>query len=164
MSEVVLPGARPFGSRWGLHALGEGLWGWRAVQAMSLLVYVFMFAPILVTMVLSFNASQFGGFPMTGFSFRWFGVLMQNYTVLRAFRVSLIIGSATALICTVLGILAAMALVRYDFPGNLVIYFVFLAGMMVPGFLGMITMIRRGSSRALSTTVSMSMGNTRGLA
>ena len=119
MSEAILPApARARGSVWGFAAIGEGLWGWRAVRLMSFLVYLFMFAPIIVTMILSFNASQFGGFPMTGFSLHWFGVLMQNDTVLRAFRVSLIVGGTTALICTVLGILAAMALVRYEFPGK----------------------------------------------
>ncbi len=47
-------------------AASEGIWGWRAVNAASVLVYLFLFAPIMVTMLLSFNASQFGGFPMTG--------------------------------------------------------------------------------------------------
>ncbi len=98
--------------------MNEGIWGWRAVKGVSILVYLFMFAPITVTMLLSFNASQFGGFPMTGFSFHWFGVLLQNETVMRATRMSLMLGSLTALICTVLGILAAMALVRYDFRGK----------------------------------------------
>ena len=52
--------------------------GWRAVQVFTVLVYVFMFAPILVVIVLSFNASQFGGFPMTGFSLHWYAKLMEN--------------------------------------------------------------------------------------
>lgn len=52
--------------------------GWRAVQVFTVLVYLFMFAPILVVAVLSFNASQFGGFPITGFSFRWYYKLMEN--------------------------------------------------------------------------------------
>src|SRR5262249_45980760 len=95
-----------------------GIWGWRLTKGFTVLVYVFMFAPISVTVLLSFNASQFGGFPMTGFSMHWFGVLMDNDIVLRAFQTSLMIGCLTALICTALGILAAMALVRYEFPGK----------------------------------------------
>src|SRR5215470_3429548 len=98
--------------------MSDGVWGWRAINAASVLVYLFLFAPIVVTMLLSFNASQFGGFPMTGFSFHWFGVLMQNDIVLAAVRRSLVLGALTAVICTVLGILAAMALVRYEFPGK----------------------------------------------
>jgi spermidine/putrescine transport system permease protein len=112
--------------------MSEGLWGWRAVKGVSVLVYLFMFAPITVTMLLSFNASQFGGFPMTGFSFHWFGVLMQNDVVLRACRMSLILGALTALICTVLGILAAMALVRYDFRGKEWVNTLLVAPVLIP--------------------------------
>jgi spermidine/putrescine transport system permease protein len=97
---------------------GESTWGWRAIQAVTVLVYIFMFAPIIAVVLLSFNASQFGGFPMTGFSFHWYAKLMQNDAVIRAFMTSLWIGTLTAIICTVLGVMAALALVRYDFPGK----------------------------------------------
>ncbi|HUR43273.1 MAG TPA: ABC transporter permease [Aestuariivirga sp.] len=97
---------------------GDGVWGWRAVQLVTMLVYVFMFAPILAVVILSFNASRFGGFPLTGFSLQWYGRLMQNEAVVRAFTTSLWIGTLTAAICTVLGVMAALALVRYEFPGK----------------------------------------------
>ena len=97
---------------------GGGTIGWRLVQLATVLVYLFMFAPILAVVVLSFNASRFGGFPMTGFSLQWYGKLAENEAVVRAFSTSLWIGTLTALICTVLGIMAALALVRYEFPGK----------------------------------------------
>ncbi len=97
---------------------GGGTWGWRAIQLVTVLVYIFMFAPILAVVILSFNASRFGGFPMTGFSLQWYAKLMENEAVVRAFTTSLWIGVLTAVICTVLGIMAALALVRYDFRGK----------------------------------------------
>ena len=97
---------------------GESSWGWRAVQVITLLVYIFMFAPIIAVIFLSFNASQFGGFPMTGFSLQWYGKLMRNEAVVRAFTTSLWIGLLTAAICTMLGVMAALALVRYEFRGK----------------------------------------------
>ncbi len=97
---------------------GESTWGWRAVQVITLLVYIFMFAPIIAVVFLSFNASQFGGFPMTGFSLQWYGKLMHNEAVVRAFTTSLWIGLLTAAICTILGVMAALALVRYEFRGK----------------------------------------------
>jgi spermidine/putrescine transport system permease protein len=51
-------------------------WGWRGVQFTTVLVYIFMFAPIIVVVVLSFNSSMFGGFPMTGLSLRWYEISM----------------------------------------------------------------------------------------
>ena len=113
-------------------AVGEGVWGWRAVKLVSLLVYIFMFAPIVVTMLLSFNDSQFGGFPIRGFSLRWFGVLFHNDIVLAAAQLSLEIGAVTAIICTVLGILAALALVRYEFPGKDWVNALMIAPVLIP--------------------------------
>ena len=112
--------------------MSDGAIGWRAINFASVLVYLFLFAPIMVTMLLSFNASQFGGFPMTGFSFHWFGVLMNNEIVLAAVRRSLILGSLTATISTVLGIFAATALVRYEFPGKEFVNTLMVAPVLIP--------------------------------
>lgn len=92
--------------------------GWWLIKLVSILVYIFMFAPIFVVLILSFNASQFGGFPMTGFSLHWYHRLMENDAVVRAFQTSLWIGLVTAVVCTTIGTMAALALVRYDFPGK----------------------------------------------
>ena len=94
------------------------IWGWRAVKFVTVLVYIFMFAPIFVTVILSFNASMFGGFPMTGLSLQWYGKLLQNEAVLRAFKTSIWIALVTAVICTVIGVMAAIALTRYEFRGK----------------------------------------------
>jgi spermidine/putrescine transport system permease protein len=111
---------------------GRPGWGWQAIKAFTVLVYLFMFAPIAVTVLLSFNAAQFGGFPMTGLSLHWFVTLAGNDMVLRAFRASLGLGLLTAAICTVLGILAAMALVRYEFPGKEWVNTLIVAPVLVP--------------------------------
>lgn len=101
-----------------MSARGDGAWGWRAIVLFSVLVYVFMFAPILVTVILSFNDSMFGGFPMTGVSLRWYARLFENEAVLRAFKTSIWIAVLTSLACTVLGVMAALALTRYEFRGR----------------------------------------------
>lgn len=91
---------------------------WSLLKFYTLLVYGFMFAPIAVVLILAFNASQFGGFPIEGFSLRWFYELAENEAIIRALRTSLVLGIATAFIATTLGILASMALVRYQFRGK----------------------------------------------
>lgn len=96
----------------------EGRWAWALTRAVTALVYVFMFAPILATVVLSFNKSMFGGFPMTGFSFQWYGTLLENAAVVQAFKTSLWIALVTAAVTTLVGIVTALALVRFDFRGK----------------------------------------------
>ncbi|WP_031245631.1 ABC transporter permease [Mesorhizobium sp. LNJC384A00] len=96
----------------------EGIWAWRLTGFVTLCVYIFMFAPIVATVILSFNASMFGGFPMTGFSLQWYGKLMANEAVLDAFRTSLWIALVTATATTAIGVVTAFALVRFEFPGK----------------------------------------------
>ncbi|MEA3361349.1 MAG: ABC transporter permease [Thermodesulfobacteriota bacterium] len=106
--------------------------GWSLIRLYTILVYVFMFAPIVVVVVLSFNPEQFGSFPMKGVSLRWFVKLAQNEPILMAFKNSLILGSLTAVFSTTIGILAAMAFVRYDFPGKNTLNTLLLAPIMIP--------------------------------
>ncbi|MDG4877008.1 ABC transporter permease [Mesorhizobium sp. WSM4935] len=96
----------------------EGRWAWRLTGFVTLCVYIFMFAPIVATVILSFNASMFGGFPMTGFSLQWYAKLMNNDAVLTAFRTSLWIALVTAAVTTAIGVVTAFALVRFEFRGK----------------------------------------------
>ena len=106
--------------------------GWSMIRAWTVVVYLFMFLPVAVVVLLSFNASQFGSFPMTGLSLRWFVELAHNDAILRAFRTSLALGSLTAVISTTLGVLASLALVRYDFPGRNLVSTILIAPILVP--------------------------------
>lgn len=106
--------------------------GWPLIRAWTILVYSFMFLPVAVVILLAFNANQFGAFPMTGFSLRWFVALWENDAIVRAFQTSLTLGLLTAIISTTLGVLASLALVRYDFPGKNSISTLLIAPILVP--------------------------------
>ncbi len=106
--------------------------GWTLIRIYTTLVYIFMFAPIVAVVLLSFNPEQFGSFPMSGFSFKWYVKLVQNETILKAFQNSLVLGSLTAIITTAVGIPAAMAFVRYEFPGKNSLNTLLLTPIMIP--------------------------------
>ena len=108
------------------------LTGWSLIRGFTVLVYLFMFLPVAVVVLLAFNASQFGSFPMEGFSVRWFVELWNNDAIVRAFKTSVLLGSLTALISTTLGVLASLALVRYDVRGKGLITTVLVAPILVP--------------------------------
>ena len=74
--------------------------GWTLIRLYTIMVYLIMFLPVAVVVLLSFNANQFGSFPMEGLSFRWFVELYENDAIMRAFRTSLLLGSLTAAIST----------------------------------------------------------------
>ncbi|MDW3204013.1 MAG: ABC transporter permease [Alphaproteobacteria bacterium] len=105
---------------------------WNLIRLGTALIYLFMFAPVAVVVLLSFNANQFGSFPMEGLSLRWFVELWENQAIVRAFQTSLLLGALTAVISTTLGVLASLAMVRYDFPGKTLIATALIAPILVP--------------------------------
>ena len=83
----------------------------------SVLVYVFLYAPIAVLVLFSFNSTR-STQVWTGFSTEWYGELLRDQTVLDAFRTSLIVGVTATAIATVIGTLTALALTRHRFRGE----------------------------------------------
>ncbi len=81
----------------------------RWLQAHLGLVYLFLYGPIVVLVVLSFNKS---GLPTawTGFSTEWYGKLLENQKILSSVRNSLVVAFASTAISTVVGTLLAMGL------------------------------------------------------
>ena len=106
--------------------------GWTLIRLYTVAIYVFMFLPVAVVVLLSFNSSQFGSFPMEGLSFRWFVRLWENDAIVRAFRVSILLGALTSAISTIVGILASLALVRYRFPGKNAVTTLLIAPLLIP--------------------------------
>jgi len=106
--------------------------GWTLIKLYTLLVYVWMFTPIVAVVILAFNPQQFGSFPMEGFSFKWFVKLAHNSTILDAFKNSMVLGTLTAIFSTAVGVPAAMAFIRYEFRGKELINTLLIAPIMIP--------------------------------
>ncbi|MGD1876089.1 MAG: ABC transporter permease [Kiloniellaceae bacterium] len=106
--------------------------GWSLIRAFTVLVYLFMFLPVAVVVLLAFNANQFGSFPMEGLSLRWFVALWHNDAIVRAFKTSVLLGSLTAVVSTTIGVMASLALVRFDFRGKGLITTAMIAPILVP--------------------------------
>lgn len=75
-------------------------------------VYLFLYAPIVVLVLLSFNRSRFGAV-WQGFSWRWYELAWKDQELIAALRMSLLIALLTTVIATTLGALTALALARY---------------------------------------------------
>lgn len=78
----------------------------------TLFVIVFLYVPILVLMIMSFNGSKFGN-EWTGFTFEWYRRLFQDREIWDAVKNTLIVGVTATTVSTVLGTMAAFALYRY---------------------------------------------------
>jgi spermidine/putrescine transport system permease protein len=83
----------------------------------SLLFYLFIYGPILILIVYSFNASRFPT-RWAGFSLEWYQKLFQNRAMGQALRNSLIISFSSTAISTVIGTMVSVAIERYRFKGK----------------------------------------------
>jgi spermidine/putrescine transport system permease protein len=84
------------------------------------LILVFLYAPIGVMALMSFNASEFYQLPVQ-FSTVWYERLWQNEAILNSAWRSVWIALVVTVIATLLGTAASIALWRYDFPGKRVL-------------------------------------------
>ena len=103
-----------------------------ALHVYLALVLLYMAAPIVFVFVYAFSSVSYAVFPPPGFSTRWFVKLFEQADLLRAALNSLVIAVVATLASLVAGTLAALALVRYRFPGREVLRAAFLAPLIVP--------------------------------
>jgi spermidine/putrescine transport system permease protein len=85
-----------------------------ALGANAGLVFAFLYLPILVLIVFSFNGSRSVAV-WSGFSLEWYEKLVQNDALLRAARNSLLIGLVSTLAATGIGTLTALGMARFRF-------------------------------------------------
>jgi spermidine/putrescine transport system permease protein len=88
----------------------------RATRSMlhgyGLLIYVFLFAPIVLLVLFSFNANQYGSFPITGWTTTWYSQVFGDFVIQDALRTTLKVAAEVTLVSVVLGTAAAFPLVR----------------------------------------------------
>lgn len=84
-------------------------------------LYLFLYAPIAVVMIFSFNATRHG-VGWHGFTTEWYRVLFQNRAALEATENTLLLAFTSAAVSTVLGTMLGYALHRYAVPGRVLIF------------------------------------------
>lgn len=97
----------------------EAVWHKKSILPIYAFAYLaFLYVPVLVLPIFSFNDSQFIAFPLSGFTTRWYAGLAADSAMLHALSNSLRVGLTTALLSTLLGLMAAKAVTRYRMRGT----------------------------------------------
>jgi putative spermidine/putrescine transport system permease protein len=104
----------------------------RWVRVHTALVLFFLVAPILAIIPLSFNSGSYFSYPLQGFSLRWYEQALTSPDWQRSLLNSIGIGTASTLIATCLGTLAALGLSRTQFPMRSIIMPIIISPMIVP--------------------------------
>jgi spermidine/putrescine transport system permease protein len=100
-----------------LERLAAARIGWEAIGTVLLrgymvAAYLFLFTPILVVVVFSFNADRFLALPWRGFTWMWYESAVRNPDLLLSLRNSVLVGTAVGATSLALGFPAAYALAR----------------------------------------------------
>jgi spermidine/putrescine transport system permease protein len=83
----------------------------------STLMYLFLYAPIVILVLFSFTTDSFGA-RMTGFTFSWYGKLFEDARLIGAAINTLKVALTSTIVSTIIGTLTALAMERYRFRGK----------------------------------------------
>ncbi len=83
-----------------------------------LLICFVLYLPILLLILFSFNDATALVFPLKGFTLKWYGQMLENAELLKALGNSILIGAGSSLVATLLGLMGALAIVRFKLPGR----------------------------------------------
>lgn len=83
----------------------------------TLLVYIFLYLPIFVIIIFSFNTSKMNIF-FEGITFKWYRELFSNRQLMEALKNTLIIAISSTILSGIIGTIAAVGMYRYKFKGK----------------------------------------------
>lgn len=98
-------------------------------------VFAFLYAPIAVLILYSFNSGGVGGFPPRDLTLRWYGELMSDSAIWTSVGNSIMVALAAVVIALLFGIPGALALDRARFPGKTAFRRLVLLPLIVPGII-----------------------------
>ncbi len=113
-------------------------WIWIGVVG---LILAFLYIPIAVLVAFSFNTSRSLSWPMSGFTLDWYRTLAKNDQLITAVQNSLYVAVSATALALLIGVPAALALDRLDFPGKGIFRKLVLLPIALPGIITGISML-----------------------
>jgi spermidine/putrescine transport system permease protein len=131
--------------------------GARALRVFFGLVVVFLYAPIVILLIFSFNNSEVPAFPLSGFTLHWYREFLANGDLRAALGTSAIIAALTSIGAVLLGVLSSIALVRRRFRAKPLVSALLLSPLVIPYVVFGISLLllfhQVGISRGMPTVV-----------
>ena len=106
--------------------------GRRLLRGFFVLVVVFLYAPIAVLLIFSFNNAEVPAFPLSGFTLHWYREFAGNSELRGTLATSAIVAAVSSVGAVVLGVLASIALARRRFRGKALVSALLLSPLVIP--------------------------------
>jgi spermidine/putrescine transport system permease protein len=107
----------------------SGAW---ILRAFFVFVVVFLYAPIVILLIFSFNDASLPTFPLSGFTLHWYREFLANSELKSSLKTSAIVAALSSVGAVLLGILSAIALVRHRFRGTGPVSALLLSPLVIP--------------------------------
>lgn len=102
------------------------------LTVLFVLCSIYLLAPVLLVIPLSFSADSIMAFPPEKWGLRWYYALFENRTILDAFLNSLMLGAIVTFFCIIIGLPAAFAFTRLEFRGSELVVNICTAPLLLP--------------------------------
>ena len=135
--------------------------GARSLRLHALAVFSFLYLPIVVLIIYSFNGQGVGGFPPRRLTLDWYRMLFADGPIWDSVFNSLLVAFASMLISLALGIPAALALDRAQFPGKALFRRLVLLPLILPGIitgLSLLMLFRQADMKLSLVTIVFGHG------
>ena len=106
--------------------------GRRVLRLLFGLVVAFLYAPIAILLIFSFNDSVLPTFPLSGFTFTWYRQFLSDPELHSALATSAIVAVLSSLGAVLLGTVASIALARRRFRGKTIVSAFLLSPLVIP--------------------------------
>ena len=106
-----------------------------ALTGWAVFIYFFLFAPIILLVLFSFNANQYGTLPITGWTSHWYSQAWNDFQIQDAVKTTLQVALEVTVVSTIVGTAAAFPLVRSNLPFRSGIRAALTLPIMLPGLL-----------------------------
>ena len=127
--------ATPQSARLGRLA-GDGVF-----MAVIAAILAYLYLPIVVLIIFSFNDSSSLTLPLSGFTWKWYQEFFANEDLLKALRNSFYVATLATALTLLIGVPAAFALDRLNFPGKTLFRRLVLLPLVLPGIITGISML-----------------------
>jgi spermidine/putrescine transport system permease protein len=106
--------------------------GKRAMRVFFGLLVVFLYAPIAILLIFSFNNAEVPTFPLSGFTLHWYHQFITNADLRAALETSALVAALSSVGAVLLGVLASIALARKRFPAKAAVSALLLSPLVIP--------------------------------
>jgi spermidine/putrescine transport system permease protein len=117
------------------------IWWQKSLVGVAIGTLLFLYIPVVILIMFSFNDSPVTSFPLSGFTWMWYEKVFANADLIRALINSVIVAFSATALTVVIGVPAALALDRYPFIGKQLFRNTILLPLSLPGIVTGIAML-----------------------